>query len=118
MPYQHSGYHQGETGASGYPGNFYYGPTGHNPKDRRADPFATPAVKTGPRIGAIVCGALLVLIGLWLGAVSAGVVIDQQLGLIVVLAVAGFALIAAALIASLRRPKLPRTPVNGRPPGF
>jgi hypothetical protein len=48
---------------------------------------------------------VLAIFGLWAIALASGFLIDWQLAMIVILVVGGIALIATALIASLRRPK-------------
>lgn len=55
---------------------------------------------TGPRIGTIVWGGLLVLLGLGVIGIGAGLRIDLQAALIVLLAVAGVGLLIKALTSS------------------
>ncbi|MDR1824645.1 MAG: hypothetical protein LBR27_04855 [Bifidobacteriaceae bacterium] len=66
--------------------------------------WAGPApVKTGPRVGVIVWGFIIIAMAVWIIAVASGFMIDGQLALIIILAGAGAALILSALIAATRR---------------
>lgn len=53
----------------------------------------------GPRAGTIVLGLVLVLCGLAAGAVALGYTLDLQLGLIILLAIAGLGLLAVPLLS-------------------
>jgi putative Ca2+/H+ antiporter (TMEM165/GDT1 family) len=68
-------------------------------------PRPAPAVKTGPRVGMIIVGIVIALIGAWIIAASSGFMVDEQLALILILALGGLTLIVSALIAAWRRPK-------------
>ncbi|MDR1799414.1 MAG: hypothetical protein LBR19_05980 [Bifidobacteriaceae bacterium] len=68
----------------------------------QAPPPPAP-VKTGPRLGAIIWGFIVIALGLWAIAVAKGFMIDGQLALIVMLGGAGAALIVSALIAATKR---------------
>jgi hypothetical protein len=68
-------------------------------------PLLAASVKTGPRVGLILWGLIVAVFGAWIMAASAGVAIDAQLALILILAISGLALIVSAVIAALRRPR-------------
>lgn len=53
---------------------------------------------TGPRVGTIVWGVILVLLGLGVVGVGLGVVIDLQVALIALLALAGAGLLVKAIV--------------------
>jgi hypothetical protein len=57
---------------------------------------------TGPRTGTVVGGLVLVLLGLGVAAVGAGATLDLQAALIVLLFVAGAALLVGAALGSRR----------------
>ncbi|MBK5250010.1 MAG: hypothetical protein JJE50_11395 [Actinomycetales bacterium] len=74
-----------------------------------ADPARTPSsapatrVPTGPRVGTIVWGLILALIGVGAVAVGAGVQLDLQAALIALLVVAGISLLVGAIATSARQ---------------
>ncbi|MDR2114349.1 MAG: hypothetical protein LBO75_03610 [Bifidobacteriaceae bacterium] len=68
-------------------------------------PPAPATVKTGPRLGVVIWGLLIALVGVWVIAASMGFSVDSRLALIILLALAGLTLVVTALIAALRRPK-------------
>jgi hypothetical protein len=53
----------------------------------------------------IITGIVIALLGVWIIAASCGFVVDEQLALILILALGGVTLIVSALIAAFRRPK-------------
>ncbi|WP_152187808.1 hypothetical protein [Georgenia satyanarayanai] len=55
-------------------------------------------VRTGPRVGTVVWGIILLLLGLGVLAVGAGVTVDLQAALIALLALAGVGLLVKALL--------------------
>lgn len=63
---------------------------------------AASAEATGPRTGTVVGGLILVLLGLGVAAVGAGATLDLQAALIVLLIVAGAALLVGAALGSRR----------------
>lgn len=68
-----------------------------------AHPAAQPAAKRGPRVGTAVWGLIVIAVGLGILAVSAGVVFDLGVALIVLLGAAGVILVAGSVISSVRR---------------
>ncbi|MDR0595016.1 MAG: hypothetical protein LBG60_17565 [Bifidobacteriaceae bacterium] len=66
---------------------------------------AGPPVKTGPRVGLVIWGLVVALLGLWIVITASGFTIDGQLALIVILGLGGLSLIATALISSFRHAK-------------
>lgn len=65
-------------------------------------PSAPSTEATGPRTGTVVGGLILVLLGLGVAAVGAGATLDLQAALIVLLIVAGAALLVGAALGSRR----------------
>ncbi|WP_454049617.1 hypothetical protein [Cellulomonas sp. Marseille-Q8402] len=57
----------------------------------------------GPRSGTVVWGLVVAVFGVGILAVAAGVRIDVQLALIVLLAAAGVALLVGSLLTAARR---------------
>jgi hypothetical protein len=87
-------------------------PANGQPQPGPAQPYYYPAgmrppapIKTSPRWGAIIWGIILAAIGLWIMAAAAGLMIDGQLAMILLLGLAGLTLITTALIAAVRRPR-------------
>ena len=73
----------------------------------RADPVAVPAEPAAParrrlRVGTVVWGLVIAAIGVGLLAWAAGVAIDLQLAMIVLLAVAGTALLVGSIVSGAR----------------
>lgn len=69
----------------------------------QADPYASAAAPTGPRVGTIVWGMILLLLGLAVIAVGLGTRLDLQLALVVLLAVGGVGLLLNAALRARRR---------------
>jgi hypothetical protein len=61
------------------------------------------AVRRGPRVGTAVWGLIVIAVGLGILAVSAGVVFDLGVALIVLLGAAGAILVVGSVVSSLRR---------------
>ena len=76
--------------------------TGPTPPAHQQTRTAPPSEATGPRTGTVVGGLILVLLGLGVAAVGAGATLDLQAALIVLLIVAGAALLVGAALASRR----------------
>lgn len=74
-------------------------PTGPVPQ---AGPVLAPR-PSGPRVGTVVWGLVVVVIGLGLLATAAGFRIDLDVAAIVVLGAAGLALVGGSILTSLRR---------------
>jgi len=73
----------------------------------RADPVVEPAEPVAParrrlRVGTVVWGLVIAAIGVGLLAWAAGVAIDLQLAMIVLLAVAGTALLVGSIVSGAR----------------
>ena len=68
-----------------------------------AQPAAPAAVRRGPRVGTAVWGLIVIAVGLGILAVSAGVIFDLGVALIVLLGAAGVILVVGSVISSLRR---------------
>ena len=66
-------------------------------------PAAQAAAKRGPRVGTAVWGLIVIAVGLGILAVSAGVIFDLGVALIVLLGAAGVILVAGSVISSVRR---------------
>jgi hypothetical protein len=64
---------------------------------------AQAAAKRGPRVGTAVWGLIVIAVGLGILAVSAGVIFDLGVALIVLLGAAGVILVAGSVISSVRR---------------
>ncbi|WP_129784335.1 hypothetical protein [Promicromonospora panici] len=62
-----------------------------------------PAAKRGPRVGTAVWGLIVIAVGLGILAVSAGVIFDLGVALIVLLGAAGVILVVGSVISSVRR---------------
>lgn len=78
-------------------------PAGTAPAGTAGQPAAQAAAKRGPRVGTAVWGLIVIAVGLGILAVSAGVVFDFGVALIVLLGVAGVILVAGSVISSVRR---------------
>ncbi|WP_413452207.1 hypothetical protein AA0Y32_11980 [Georgenia phoenicis] len=63
------------------------------------DTDRTTAPPSGPRVGTVVWGIILLLLGLGVLAVGAGVTVDLQAALIALLALAGVGLLVKALLS-------------------
>ncbi|WP_324649663.1 hypothetical protein [Georgenia sp. H159] len=63
-----------------------------------SDHHDTLTHRTGPRVGTIVWGVILVLLGLGVAGVGLGLTIDLQAALIGLLALAGVGLLVKALV--------------------
>ncbi|GHH72461.1 hypothetical protein [Promicromonospora soli] len=61
------------------------------------------AARRGPRVGTAVWGLIVIAVGLGILAVSAGVVFDLGVALIVLLGAAGAILVVGSVVSSLRR---------------
>lgn len=61
------------------------------------------AKKRGPRVGTAVWGLIVIAVGLGILAVSAGVVFDLGVALIVLLGAAGVILVVGSVVSSVRR---------------
>lgn len=68
-----------------------------------AQQAAQAVAQRGPRVGTAVWGLIVIAVGLGILAVSAGVVFDLGVALIVLLGAAGVILVAGSVISSLRR---------------
>lgn len=68
-----------------------------------AQPAAEAASKRGPRVGTAVWGLIVIAVGLGILAVSAGVVFDLGVALIVLLGAAGVILVVGSVVSSIRR---------------
>ena len=66
-------------------------------------PAAQTAAKRGPRVGTAVWGLIVIAVGLGILAVSAGVVFDLGVALIVLLGAAGVILVVGSVVSSVRR---------------
>ncbi len=77
-------------------------PAGTSPAAAQDLPAARPEQPSGPRTGTIVAGLVLVLLGLGVVAVGAGATLDLQAALIVLLVVAGAALLVGAVLGARR----------------
>jgi fatty acid desaturase len=88
-------------------------PTMAAPTQETAQPYMAqgpaispmPPVKTGPRLGLVIWGLVLAIAGIWTIAASSGLRVDGQLAFIIALAAAGAALVVAAIVAAVKRPK-------------
>lgn len=69
----------------------------------QAQPAAQAAARRGPRVGTAVWGLIVIAVGLGILAVSAGVVFDLGVALIVLLGAAGVILVVGSVISSFRR---------------
>lgn len=82
------------------------------PDDAAPEPVSTPAPSTGTpagttpeprlRVGTVVWGLVLALLGVGVTAVGAGAALDLQAALIVLLVVAGTALLVGAFVTARR----------------
>jgi hypothetical protein len=61
------------------------------------------SVRRGPRVGTAVWGLIVIAVGLGILAVSAGVMFDLGVALIVLLGAAGVILVVGSVVSSLRR---------------
>lgn len=61
--------------------------------------YETAPHPTGPRVGTIVWGVILLLLGLGVIAVGVGITVDLQAALIALLALAGVGLLVKALVS-------------------
>jgi hypothetical protein len=68
-----------------------------------AQPAAQAAARRGPRVGTAVWGLIVIAVGLGILAVSAGVVFDLGVALIVLLGAAGVILVVGSVVSSFRR---------------
>jgi len=68
-----------------------------------AQPAAQAAAKRGPRVGTTVWGLIVIAVGLGILAVSAGVMFDLGVALIVLLGAAGVILVVGSVVSSIRR---------------
>ncbi|MEZ0449439.1 hypothetical protein [Cellulomonas sp. ICMP 17802] len=88
----------------------YAGPTAAYAPADRVDPVGEPAAPVAPvtpprrrlRVGTVVWGLVIAAIGVGLLAWAAGVAIDLQLAMIVLLAVAGTALLVGSIVSGAR----------------
>ncbi|MDR7382478.1 hypothetical protein [Promicromonospora iranensis] len=64
---------------------------------------AQAAARRGPRVGTAVWGLIVIAVGLGILAVSAGVMFDLGVALIVLLGAAGVILVVGSVVSSLRR---------------
>jgi hypothetical protein len=64
---------------------------------------AQASVRRGPRVGTAVWGLIVIAVGLGILAVSAGVMFDLGVALIVLLGAAGVILVVGSVVSSLRR---------------
>ncbi|MGI5189590.1 hypothetical protein ACQEVI_15740 [Promicromonospora sp. CA-289599] len=68
----------------------------------QAEP-AQAATKRGPRVGTAVWGLIVIAVGLGILAVSAGVMFDVGVALILLLGAAGVILVVGSVVSSIRR---------------
>lgn len=97
----------GASGPASAPG---HGAAPHTPQQHtapqpagQAQPAAQAATKRGPRVGTAVWGLIVIAVGLGILAVSAGVVFDLGVALIVLLGAAGVILVVGSVVSSVRR---------------
>jgi hypothetical protein len=79
---------------------------GTHPQPTQAQPVQPvqpAATKRGPRVGTAVWGLIVIAVGLGILAVSAGVIFDLGVALIVLLGAAGVILVVGSVVSSLRR---------------
>ncbi len=70
---------------------------------QQAHPATQVAPKRGPRVGTAVWGLIVIAVGLGILAVSAGVVFDLGVALIVLLGAAGVILVVGSVVSSFKR---------------
>jgi hypothetical protein len=89
----------------GHPGPTHPQPSHVQPVQQAqpAQPAAQAATKRGPRVGTAVWGLIVIAVGLGILAVSAGVIFDLGVALIVLLGAAGVILVVGSVVSSLRR---------------
>lgn len=76
----------------------------HQPHPQQpGQPAAEVATRRGPRVGTAVWGLIVIAVGLGILAVSAGVMFDLGVALIVLLGAAGVILVVGSVVSSLRR---------------
>jgi hypothetical protein len=85
------------------PGTAGTGPARPAPSAQPAQPAAQTATKRGPRVGTTVWGLIVIAVGLGILAVSAGVIFDLGVALIVLLGAAGVILVVGSVVSSIRR---------------
>ncbi|GEA86210.1 hypothetical protein [Cellulomonas cellasea] len=76
-------------------------PTADTPAPE-AEPQREPAVRRGVRVGTFVWGLVIVAVGIGVLALSAGYELDVELALIVLLGVAGAAMLVGSLLKGRR----------------
>lgn len=85
--------------------NLEHSETGGGAEVEPAPTPPPPVVPVAParlRVGTVVWGLILAIVGIGVTAIGAGAAVDLQAGIIVLLVVAGVALLGGALVAARR----------------